>query len=115
MRAAEAFEELAQQERDILRHEDGELGHQLFASVTARLPDSKKANFESAGFALEQPESEMFLEYMVPTAMAKNDISSKALCVDVYTSEFLKVEATPAARKKQLVNQLQRAVEQEQR
>ena len=109
MRAAEAFEELAQQERDILRHEDGELGHQLFASVTARLPDSKKANFESAGFALEQPESEMFLEYMVPTAMAKNDISSKALCVDVYTSEFLKVEATPAARKKQLVNQLQRA------
>ena len=102
-------EALAEHERRILEHADGELSHELFASVTAVLPDDKKRAFTRKNFALKDPASEAFLEHSIPSEMAKADLSSKALCVDVYTSAFLKVEATAEDRKDKLVEQLIRA------
>ena len=99
-KAALAAELLAQHERELLDHASGvELNHSLFAAVTSKLNRSHQQAFAACAERADDPEPERFLEYAVPTAIAKSDLASRALCVDVYTSDNLKVEVTPEKRK----------------
>ena len=104
---------LAEDERDLLDHQsDEELKHSLFTVATSKLKKKHRDDFEARGFQLNDPESEGFLRYAEPTAIAKSDLSNRALCVDVYTSESLHVEPTPAKRKVKMIQQITAAWEQ---
>ena len=106
-KAALAAELLAEHERELLDHRsDVELKHSLFAVATSKLKSPHLQEFAAKGFKLDDPNSEAFLKHAVPTAIAKSDLSSKALCVDIYTSDFLHVEPTPADRKAKMIQQI---------
>ena len=112
-KTAAAEELLAEHERDLLNHPlDVELNHSLFTVATSKLKSPHREYFEARGFQLNDPESEGFLRYAEPTAIAKSDMSSRALCVDIYTSESLHVEPTPAKRKVKMIQQITAAWEQ---
>ena len=103
---------LAEDERDLLDHQSkGELKHSLFTVATSKLKKKHREDFEARGLQLNDPESEGFLRYAEPTAIAKSDLSCRALCVDVYTSESLHVEPTPAKRKVKMIQQITAAWE----
>lgn len=106
-KAALAAELLAEHERELLDHRsDVELNHSLFAVATSKLKSQHREQFITNKFQLNDPESEAYLKHAVPTAIAKSDLSSKALCVDIYTSDHLHVEQTPAERKVKMIQQI---------
>eukprot|EP01047_Picozoa_sp_COSAG01_P051960 COSAG01_NODE_5414_length_4277_cov_7.150551_4_plen_401_part_00 len=87
--------------------ESGELQHNLFAMVTSRLPKWRQKEFQSANFEIADPSSELYLEQADPDEETMELLQHKALCVEVYGSEYLQgVASTAKDRKKKLISQL---------